>query len=551
MKRTGMAREEASAASTPPLAVPSSLVTMSPVTPSASSKAATWATAFWPILASSTTMISCGASGSDFCSTRFTFLISSIRCNWVGRRPAVSANTMSMPRALAASTASKHTAAESPFSCEMTVTPLRAPHSCNCSRAAARKVSPAARMTDLPCDWKYLASLPMLVVLPAPLMPASMMTKGVPLSGRTSGCSSGRMCSCNASLSDWRSSAPSLRPLSETRRRTSSINCSVASIPMSLVSSTVSSSSYRSSSILPPPNTPASDLAMWSRDLVRPCLRRAAQPALAGWLVAGVSCGGAESGVLLSGCLSVSAAVMSAVSLSVSVFRLPETSVSCAGVSAVSVCWLSGAAGWAGGGLSAAVASFSHVPAHVQTGAVSAAVSVFRLPASVAGGVSGWGVGLVMPAAQVTRVSAIVEPAAQLGGAVVSVGFSGDSVWSDTGVFSGCGALSMAVSVFRLPVSEGVSGVGADSSAVCAVWFSGGGAVSAAGVSCGGVSGCAASGLVSVFDLNSRLKKPSMAVSRVVFGKGAIVTDFRLPERRFSGGGTGYLFIFDGNCGDG
>ena len=73
MKRTGMAREEASAASTPPLAVPSSLVTMSPVTPSASSKAATWATAFWPILASSTTMISCGASGSDFCSTRFTF----------------------------------------------------------------------------------------------------------------------------------------------------------------------------------------------------------------------------------------------------------------------------------------------------------------------------------------------------------------------------------------------------------------------------------------------------------------------------------------------
>ena len=316
-------------------------------------------------------------------------------------------------------------------------------------------------------------------------------------------------------------------------------------MPMSLVSSTVSSSSYRSSSILPPPNTPASDLAMWSRDLVRPCLRRAAQPVLAGWLAAGMSWGGAESGVLLSGCLSVSVAVMSAVSLSVSVFRLPETSVSCAGVSAVSVCWLSG------GGLSAVAASFSHVPAHVRTGAVSAAVSVFRLPASVAGGVSGCGVGLAMPAAQVTRVSATVEPAAQLGVGAVSIGFSGDSVWSDAGVFSGCGTLSMAVSVFRLPVSEGASGVGADSSAVCAVWFSGGGAVSAAGVSCGGVSGCAASGLVSVFDLNSRLKKPSMAVSRVVFGKGAIVTDFRLPESRFSGSGAGYLFIFDGNCGDG
>ena len=164
---------------------------MRPVTPRVSSKAATWPTAFWPMLASRTTMISCGASGMDFCSTRFTFLISSIRWSWVGRRPAVSASTMSILRALAASTASKQTAAESPLACEMTVTPLRSPHSWSCSRAAARKVSPAASITDLPCDWKYLASLPMEVVLPAPLMPAIMMTKGWPLSGISSGFSSG------------------------------------------------------------------------------------------------------------------------------------------------------------------------------------------------------------------------------------------------------------------------------------------------------------------------------------------------------------------------
>ena len=53
-------------------------------------------------------------------------------------------------------------------------------------------------------------------------------------------------------------------------------------MPISLVSSTVSSSSYRSSSILPPPNTLASDLAICWRDLLKPCLSRAAQPSEAG-----------------------------------------------------------------------------------------------------------------------------------------------------------------------------------------------------------------------------------------------------------------------------
>src|SRR5438034_1394827 len=54
MNRSGRGRCRAIAHTTPPLAVPSSLVRISPVRPSASSKALTWLSAFWPVLASST-----------------------------------------------------------------------------------------------------------------------------------------------------------------------------------------------------------------------------------------------------------------------------------------------------------------------------------------------------------------------------------------------------------------------------------------------------------------------------------------------------------------
>jgi len=77
-----------------------------------------------------------------------------MRFSCVGRRPAVSARTTSMPFARADWMASKMMAAESPPSCETTVTPWRAPQDCSCSRAAARKVSPAASSTESPCDWK-------------------------------------------------------------------------------------------------------------------------------------------------------------------------------------------------------------------------------------------------------------------------------------------------------------------------------------------------------------------------------------------------------------
>lgn len=95
--------------------------------------------------------------------TRLTLRISSIRCSWVGSRPAVSASTMSILRACAAWTASKHTAAASPPCWLMTVTWLRAPHSASCSRAAAQcRRLPTARCgvpgnTWPVCRWRWFA----------------------------------------------------------------------------------------------------------------------------------------------------------------------------------------------------------------------------------------------------------------------------------------------------------------------------------------------------------------------------------------------------------
>src|SRR6478609_3742823 len=82
----------------PPLAVPSSLVSASPVTPTAAENCCACASAFWPWLASSTSSTSCGALGSTRWMTRRTFFSSSIRCAWLCRRPAVSAMTTSLPR---------------------------------------------------------------------------------------------------------------------------------------------------------------------------------------------------------------------------------------------------------------------------------------------------------------------------------------------------------------------------------------------------------------------------------------------------------------------
>src|SRR3984885_5626229 len=78
-KRMGMPSRCAMASTTPPLAVPSSLVTASPVTPSPLWNSAACATAFWPMVPSRISSTSCGAPGSSRASTRLTFFSSSIK----------------------------------------------------------------------------------------------------------------------------------------------------------------------------------------------------------------------------------------------------------------------------------------------------------------------------------------------------------------------------------------------------------------------------------------------------------------------------------------
>ena len=100
-------------------------------------------------------------------------------CSACAGGPAVSAISTSMPRACAACSASKITAAGSaPAACAITGTSLRSPQICSCSIAAARKVSPAASMTLRPSSLKRRASLPMVVVLPEPLTPTTSITNG-------------------------------------------------------------------------------------------------------------------------------------------------------------------------------------------------------------------------------------------------------------------------------------------------------------------------------------------------------------------------------------
>ena len=83
--------------STPPFAVPSSLVMTMPVTPIMSRKVSAWACAFWPTVASSTSSTACGASGRPSSGTRTIFCSSPIRSALLCSRPAVSISRMSAP----------------------------------------------------------------------------------------------------------------------------------------------------------------------------------------------------------------------------------------------------------------------------------------------------------------------------------------------------------------------------------------------------------------------------------------------------------------------
>src|SRR5207237_1322024 len=174
----------------------------------------------------------------------------------------VSASTTSTPRARAAAIASNITAAGSPPRCATTWTPLRLPQISSCSRAAARKVSPAASRTENPWDCSHFASLPIEVVLPAPLTPASMMTKGR-CGPTTRGLSRERRRSVSDALSSDCGSASAPERFQRVRRSAS--RRSVAATPTSPVSRADSSSSSvaSESALRPTPERVRETLFNW------------------------------------------------------------------------------------------------------------------------------------------------------------------------------------------------------------------------------------------------------------------------------------------------
>src|SRR5262249_17954239 len=179
MKCTGRPYFAAMATKMPPRAVPSSLVMTRPLTPARSRNTSTWDSAFCPTVASSTNRTACGATGSTFFITRPIFWGSSINPALFCRRPAVapSSTSTSSPRACVSASKARP-AASAPGARAITDAPLRPPQMLSWSMAAARKVSPAASITERPSARNLEASLPMVVVLPEPLTPTTSTTKG-------------------------------------------------------------------------------------------------------------------------------------------------------------------------------------------------------------------------------------------------------------------------------------------------------------------------------------------------------------------------------------
>ena len=85
----------------------------------------------------------------------------------------------SAPVSIVCFTAAKATLAGSLPAGPFTISaPSRVAQMPSCSTAAARNVSPAPSTTFFSCDRKSFASLAMLVVLPDPFTPQTMMTVG-------------------------------------------------------------------------------------------------------------------------------------------------------------------------------------------------------------------------------------------------------------------------------------------------------------------------------------------------------------------------------------
>ncbi len=181
--------------------------------------------------------------------TRRTLDSSSIRFDLVCRRPAVSAIRMSACRAIAASRASKTTAAGSAFGAWATISePVRWAQIRSWSIAAARNVSAAASTTRRSCARSRAASLPIVVVLPVPFTPTTSTIAGPPsTAGLGSQCSASRAARSAASSARTAVSASTSR-----RRRARSTTSMDSAAPTSPVISVSSISSQ--SAVSPPPN---------------------------------------------------------------------------------------------------------------------------------------------------------------------------------------------------------------------------------------------------------------------------------------------------------
>ena len=163
---------------------------------------------------------------------------------------------------------------------------LRSPHTCSCSTAAARNVSPAASITDLPSFWNCLANLPIVVVLPTPFTPTIKITNGFLSPLTTSGCSAVLSILAISCFINSYKASPSFNCLRSAASVRLSINFIVVSTPKSAVSNCVSSSSNNSSSIFLPLKIDAKPEPILTRVFNRPFLRRAKKPSFFGFSAA-------------------------------------------------------------------------------------------------------------------------------------------------------------------------------------------------------------------------------------------------------------------------
>src|SRR5918997_1736924 len=137
-------------------------------------------------------------------------------------------------------------AASAPRSRATTGVPVRSPHCCNCSMAAALKVSPAANIV---VPGRKRESLPMVVVLPVPLTPTIRMTVGSCETSSSTGPSNMRVA---CSIMSSRSSFPLVMFFSNASCSSSATSFAVVGTPTSeeiKISSTRSQNSSSSASL--------------------------------------------------------------------------------------------------------------------------------------------------------------------------------------------------------------------------------------------------------------------------------------------------------------